>query len=67
MEDAAVVRALAFEDAARIMEPMIEQMELGVAPRDETTIGPDKSVTIVKRDHGHWVFLTPSMVRPERQ
>ncbi len=44
----AIVDALAFEHATRIMQPVGEHMELGVAPGDETAIIPDEAVTIVK-------------------
>ena len=64
MKYAAVVDALAFEHTARIMEPMVEHVELGLAPRDEAAIVPDEAVTIVERDHGHRIFLAPSSGSP---
>jgi hypothetical protein len=66
-EDLAVVHALAFEDAARIMEPVGQHVEFCVAPRDEAAIVPDEAVAIVERDHGHWSLLTPSDGRPVRR
>ena len=56
-EDLAVVHALAFEDAARIMEPVGQHVEFCIAPRDEAAIVPDEAVPIVERDHGHRIFL----------
>src|SRR6266446_5467016 len=58
VEDLAVIDPLAFEDAARIMQPMAEHMQLGFAPGDEAAVIPDKAVTVVEGDHGHGVFLT---------
>src|SRR4029077_19950010 len=57
-EDLAVIDPLAFEDAARIMQPVAQHMQLGLAPRNEATVIPDKAVTVVEGDHGHGVFLT---------
>jgi hypothetical protein len=64
MEHGAVVDTLAFEHTARIMEPMVEHVELGVAPRDEAAIVPDEAVTIVEREYGHRIFLAPSRGSP---
>src|SRR4051812_25229621 len=63
----AVVHALAFEHAARIMEPVGQHVEFRIAPRDEAAIVPDEAVSIVKRDHGHRIFLAPSNGRPVRR
>ena len=52
-KDAAVVDALAFEDATRIMQAMAQHMQLGVAPRNQSAVIPDEAVTIVEREHGH--------------
>lgn len=32
-------------------------MQLGIVPGDEVVTVPDKAVTIIERDQGHWRFL----------
>src|SRR5205814_102150 len=58
VKDLAVVDPLAFEDAARIMQPVAQHVQLGLPPGNQATVIPDEAVTVVEGDHGHGVFLT---------
>jgi hypothetical protein len=43
-------------------------MQLGIAPGDEVVTVPDKAVTIIERDQGHWSFpCVFSVFRPARE
>ena len=48
LEDLAVIDALAFEHAARIMQAVIEHMHFRIAPGEDFAVVPDESVAIVK-------------------
>ena len=56
-ENLAVVDALAFEYATRIMQAVRQHMHFCVAPRDEAAIIPDEAIAIVEWEHGHGAFL----------
>ena len=62
-EHLAVVDALAFEHATRIMQPVGQHMQLGIAPGDEAAVIPDEAVAIVEGKPGsrHWLFLALGM------
>src|ERR1700735_737728 len=57
-EDAPAVSALAFENGARIVQRVRQNMNLGVAPVDQMPIQPDPAITFVKSLGGHGVFLS---------
>ena len=65
-EDLAVVDALAFEHATRIMQPVGQHMQFGVAPRDEAAVIPDEAVAIVEREHGRLLIGAFLGVRRDR-
>ena len=69
-KDVAVVDALAFEDATRIMQAVAQHMQLGVAPRNQSAVIPDEAVTIVEGEHGHEGLpsyrVSASATRPPR-
>src|SRR5205814_542010 len=49
-EDGAAIGALALEHAARIMQPMGQHMDVGVAPRHQFAVVPDDAVDFVERN-----------------
>ena len=58
-EYGAAVDTLAFEHATRIMQPVGQHMQLGVAPGNEAAVIPDEAVAVVEGKHGHGLFLVP--------
>src|SRR5271167_4931911 len=52
-EDPPAIGALAFENGARIVQRVGQNVDLGVAPVDHMAIHPDPAITIVKRLSGH--------------
>ena len=57
-EDAAAVGALAFENSARVVKRVGQNMHLSVAPVDQMAVHPDPAITIVKSFGGHGDFLS---------
>ncbi len=57
-EDSSAISALALEDRTRVMQPVSEHVDLGVAPFDHSTVQPNPSVAIVKSRAGHGAFLS---------
>ena len=56
-EDAPAIGALPFENGARIVQRMGQDVNLGVAPVDHMAIHPDPAITVVKSLGGHGGFL----------
>ena len=56
-ENMPAIGALAFEDRARIVQPVGQNMHLGVAPLNHMAIHPDPAITIVESLGGHGGFL----------
>ena len=52
------IGALAFENSARVVKRVGQNMHLGVAPMDQMAIHPDPAITIVKSFGGHGDFLS---------
>ncbi len=52
-EDVAGISPLAFEHAAGIVQPVGQNVQLGVAPGDHLAIQPDLAVTVVERNKRH--------------
>ena len=61
-ENLAAIGALAFEHAARIMQPVREHADLGFGGRDQLAVEPDQVGTLVE-GHCHGNCL-PRVVRP---
>src|SRR5690606_17297170 len=55
LEHFAGIGALTFKDGARIMQRMGQHMDLGVPPRHQLAVEPDKTVAIVERYKAHHV------------
>jgi hypothetical protein len=60
-EDMPAVSALPFENCARVMQRMGENMDVGFTPRDDVAIHPDPAITVVKGLAGHG-FLSSKRV-----
>ena len=56
-EDAPAIGALPFENGARIVQRVGQNVHLGVAPVDHMAIHPDPAITVVKSLGGHGGFL----------
>src|SRR5262249_6439173 len=65
LEDFAPIGALAFEHAARVMQPVGEHADLAFGSRDEPAVEPDEVGTLVE-GHGHGERLPAIIFRPER-
>src|SRR6202522_4623878 len=52
-KDAPAIGALPFENGARIVQRMGQNVDLGVAPVDHMAIHPDPAITVVKSLGGH--------------
>src|ERR1700730_6669578 len=66
LEDPPAIGALALEHAARIMQPVGQHMDVGVAPWHQFAIVPDDAIDLVERNsHGLSPGLT-LIARPRR-
>src|SRR6202021_4275428 len=52
-KEAPAIGALAFENSARIVQRVGQNMHFGVAPVDPMAIHPDPAITVVKSLGGH--------------
>src|SRR5258707_15701912 len=50
LEDPAAIGALAFEHAARIMQAVSENVDVGVGPRHQLPVVPDHAIDLVERN-----------------
>src|SRR5579863_6429177 len=48
----ALVDALAFEDAARVMQPVVQDVQVGIAPGNQPAVVPDEAVAVVEGGGG---------------
>ncbi len=53
LEDGAVIGAHPLEHRTRIVQPVSEDVDLGIAPRDELAVKPDETLALIVRDDGH--------------
>jgi hypothetical protein len=52
-ENAAVIGALALEDAGGIMKTVRKNMELGFFPGGKVAVHPDETIALVEGHNGH--------------
>ena len=57
-ENAPAIGAFPFENRARIVQRVGQNVHLGVAPVDQMAIHPDPAITIVESFGGHGDFLS---------
>src|SRR5258708_2157103 len=55
LEDRPAIGALTLEHAARIMQPVGQHMDVGVAPWHQLAIVPDDAIDFIERN-SHWAF-----------
>ena len=53
LEDAAVVNALALEDAAGVVHRMRQYVDPSVPPRRHRAVHPDEAIAVIVWDEGH--------------
>src|ERR1700694_2028658 len=67
LEDGPTIGALALEHAARIVQPVGQHMDVGIAPRHQFAVVPDDAIDFIERNsHGLSPGLTRSRLAPWR-